>query len=87
MDETDGKVIGIDMEPTIKKNRELLSKHVVYNQMITQTLSVTRGYWNCPIYHQQIINILEGVESITKEDVEVTPQGRNWRKLQNLSKQ
>ena len=66
---TDGEVIGIDME-LIKKNEELLSKHVNSLQPNDYSSLMTEAIGDCPIYHQQIINILEGVESITKEDVE-----------------
>ena len=66
---TDGKVIGIDME-LIKKNEELLSKHINSLQPNDYSDIMTEAIGDCPIYHQQIINILEGVESITKEDVD-----------------
>ena len=66
---TDGEVIGIDME-LIKKNEELLSKHINSLQPNDYSDIMTEAIGDCPIYHQQIINILEGVESITKEDVE-----------------
>ena len=67
---TDGEVIGIDME-LIKKNEELLSKHINSLQPNDYSDIMTEAIGDCPIYHQQIINILEGVESITKEDVKV----------------
>ena len=66
---TDGKVIGIDME-LIKKNEELLSKHINSLQPNDYSDIMTEAIGDCPIYHQQIINILEGIESVTKEDVE-----------------
>ena len=67
---TDGKVIGIDME-LIKKNEELLSKHINSLQQNDYSSLMTEAISECPIYHQQIINMLEGIESITKEDVDV----------------
>ena len=67
---TDGEVIGIDME-LIKKNEELLSKHINSLQPNDYSDIMTEAIGDCPIYHQQIVNILEGVESITKEDVKV----------------
>ena len=67
---TDGKVVGIDMA-LIKKNEELLSKYINSLQPNDYSDIMTEAIGDCPIYHQQIINILEGVESITKEDVGV----------------
>ena len=67
---TNGKVVGIDM-PLIKKNEELLSKYVNSLSPNDYSSFMTEAIAECPIYHQQIINILEGVESITKEDVKV----------------
>lgn len=66
---TDGKVIGIDMD-LIKKNEELLSKHINSLQQNDYSSFMAEAIAECPIYHQQIINILEGIESLTKEDVE-----------------
>ena len=66
---TDGKVVGIDMD-LIKKNEELLSKYINSLPQNDYSSFMTEAIGECPIYHQQIINILEGVESTTKEDVE-----------------
>ena len=65
---TDGKVVGIDM-PLIKKNEELLSKYINSLQQNEYNSFMTEAIAECPIYHQQIVNILEGIESITKEGV------------------
>ena len=66
---TDGKVVGVNIG-LIKKNEELLSKYVNNLSPNDYSSFMTEAIGDCPIYHQQIINILEGVESITKEDVE-----------------
>lgn len=65
----DGKVVGIDMA-LIKKNEELLSKYINSLQQNEYNSLMPEAIAECPIYHQQIVNILEGIESITKEDVE-----------------